>query len=154
MVKYGVDLYLTGEVHATTAAKDANSPLLQIASRGNQLNNFVSVEIGDDSINIKAFNEVGTKPKGNNNYTQFGEISVDKSLNGTMIESHGILELLDVDAPLIRFDFEDIVQMSTHQVIGLKNKQQLILSEVNIRGISCTESMKNKGVFGRKLFTI
>jgi hypothetical protein len=160
MVKYGVDLYFAGEVHTTTATKDSDSNLLQIASRGNKFNNFLSVEIiGDDSIRIKAFNEVGTIKMGENNtYTQFGEISVTKAngngngngngLDATTIESDGVLELLDVeDGPLIRFDFEKIVSMATHQVLGLKNGD-----EINVRGITCTESMKNEGIFGRKLF--
>ena len=89
-------------------------------------------------------------PKGNNNYTEFGSITVDKSQNETTIVSHGILDLLDVNAPLIRFDFENVDQMSTNPVIGMNNKSELILKQINIRGITCSESMENKGSFGRE----
>ena len=107
--------------------------------------------MSDDTIQIKAFNEIGPEPKGNNNYSEFGAMTVNKSLGGTVIESSGVLELLDFNKPLIRFDFEETVPMATNQVVALRSKQRLIAQDIDIRGVTCTESMVNKGAFGRKL---
>ncbi len=145
-----MDLYLAGEVHTTTATKDLGSNLLQIASRGNQLNNFLSIEINDQSIDIKAFNEVGTSINGTKDYNQFGHIFVNKSIEETSIESGGVLELLDTNSPLIKFEFEEIFDMASHPVVGLKNKHELVLTSFDVRGVMCNETMINKGVFGEQ----
>ena len=150
MVKYGVDIYFAGEEHATTASTDENSNLVQVVSRGNQFNNFFSVEVSDDFISIKAFNEVGEKPTANNNYVQFGEIMIDKSGDKTVVGSSGILELIGVQKPLMHFGFESSVPMQMQPVVGMKNKKELILSEIEMRGVMCSDSMENTGSLGRK----
>ena len=152
MVEYGVDVYLAGEVHATTTTKDANSNLLQVVSRGNQFTNFLSIEVSDDSIVIKAFNEIDPEPLDNHTYVVYGEIAVNKTGDDTAIVSNGILELVNVDGPLIRFDFEEKVSMETRPVIGMKSGDslELVKSEINVRGVSCSEAMENKGGLGRK----
>jgi hypothetical protein len=151
METYNVDIYLAGEVHATTVSKRTNSNLLQVVSRGNRFNNFLGFTVTDDSIEIKAFNEVGSNPQNvNNTYTQFGELLLDKSNEETKIEATGVLELLSIDRALIRFDFERIFPFNSRQVIGLCDKHKLYLSEKKIRGALSNQSMHNKGSLGRE----
>jgi hypothetical protein len=151
METYNVDIYLAGEVHATTVSKRTNSNLLQVVSRGNRFNNFLGFTVTDDSIEIKAFNEVGSNPQNvNNTYTQFGELLLDKSNEETKIEATGVLELLSIDRALIRFDFERIFPFNSRQVIGLCDKHKLYLSEKKIRGVLSNQSMHNKGSLGRE----
>lgn len=158
MAKYDVDLYLAGEVHSTTASKVENSNLVQIVSRGNKLNGFLKIQVeSDDILRVSHYNEVGTKPRNNDNYEQTGSLVIDKAGNSTLIESSGTLELLDNKDMLIRFDFEEIVPMSSRQVIGLRQKVGkydvgLIANSRKMRGISCNQSLPNQGKLGRKCF--
>jgi len=78
MVKYNVDIYLAGEVHANTVTKDPDSNLLQIVSRGNQFSNFLKIEVTDHTLNVTSYNEVGTKRFNNMNYTVHGRMMIDK----------------------------------------------------------------------------
>lgn len=61
MQLYGVDIYFVGEVHANTVIKDPHSNVIQITSRANRLNNFLSVEVGDEDVVVSVYNEVGEK---------------------------------------------------------------------------------------------
>jgi len=79
MVKYNVDIYLAGEVHANTVTKDPDSNLLQIVSRGNQFNNFLKIEVTNHTLHVTSYNEVGTKRMNNMNYTVHGRLMVDKT---------------------------------------------------------------------------
>jgi len=79
MVKYNVDIYFAGEVHSNTVTKDPDSNLLQIVSRGNSFNNFLKVDVTNYSLNVTAYNEIGVKPRYNNNYRAYGNLIVNKS---------------------------------------------------------------------------
>lgn len=155
MVKYNVDIYLAGEVHSTTAMKDNNSNLVQIVSRGNKLNSFLKIEVEDDMLRVRHYNEVGLKPQNNNNYEQNGELLIDKSGNTTDIVSSGALDLLDSREALLYFDFEEIVPLGSRQVTALiqtkgSMKIGLVANSTYIRRIKSTRSMPNLGKFGRK----
>jgi len=151
MVKYGVDIYFAGEVHANTATQDPGSKLIQIVSRGNQFNNFLKIEVTDNTLNVTAYNEVGPKRMNNKNHTVHGNLMIDKlecdtmaspPKNSTMslsrkpspsavseitgcahtrISSSGALTLLDRTTALLHFDFEEIVPLGSRQVIGLQH---------------------------------
>lgn len=156
MVKYNIDLYLAGEVHSTTAMKDDNSNLVQIVSRGNMLNNFIKIEVQDDILRVRHYNEVGEAVSNNNNYEENGELVIDKRGGSTNIQSRGALELLDAKKVLIRFDFEETVPLSSRQVIGLKQfdkrnkKVGLVANSSIVRWVECNQSMPNLGKFDRK----
>ena len=161
MQKYNVDVYFAGEVHALTATRDPNSNLIQIVSRGNRFSNFIKVNVTDDKgFKIEAFNEVGELWRWNANYTKYGELTVDKSSNGTVIESNGALTLLDISAePLIHFGFEmaDVYSLKDRQILGLKYdnyKDTLIGNSTTVRGITSVDGMENHGVFGRELVSL
>jgi len=79
MVKYGVDIYFAGEVHANTATQDPKSKLIQIVSRGNQFNNFLKIDVTHHALNVIAYNELGTKRMNNHNHTVHGSLLIDKS---------------------------------------------------------------------------
>ncbi len=156
MKKYDVDVYFAGEVHATTATKDTDSNLIQVVSRANRFNNFLTVNVNEDGFSIKAYNEVGTEWRWNANYTQYGSLTVDKSnAVNTKIESSGILKLLDLGKPLVRLSFDKRDTFALHEriVVGMKyNEYQQMLGGYSkeIRGVNSTEGMINFGDFGRK----
>jgi len=79
MVKYGVDIYLAGEVHTNTVTKDPESNLLQVVSRGNSFNNFLQIKVTDDTLSILSYNEIGPKPKNNHNYEVYGDLFLNKA---------------------------------------------------------------------------
>lgn len=157
MVKYNVDVYFAGDVHATTASKDPTSNLLQVVSRGNRFNNFLNVNVTENGFRITAYNEVGTKWRWNANYTKYGLLIVDKSdSNNTAISSSGILELIDPALPLIHIAFEKYHAFPLHEriIVAMKyNEYQQMLGgySIEIRGVNSTEGMMNLGSFGRKL---
>eukprot|EP00554_Chaetoceros_debilis_P001937 CAMPEP_0194096130 /NCGR_PEP_ID=MMETSP0149-20130528/57183_1 /TAXON_ID=122233 /ORGANISM="Chaetoceros debilis, Strain MM31A-1" /LENGTH=1139 /DNA_ID=CAMNT_0038782097 /DNA_START=91 /DNA_END=3507 /DNA_ORIENTATION=+ len=150
MNKFNVDLYLAGEVHANTATKTRypGSNLIQIVTRGNRFNNFLTVDIEDDLIEVKIYNEVGDLSRWNAQYEEAGIVTIDKSSSITDISSSGMLELLDVDSDIISFDFEEKEPIDKTQVLGLRGSESLIATNVTIRGILCEESIPNIGAFG------
>jgi len=153
MVKYGVDAYLAGEVHANTVTKDTNSNLLQIASRGNMLSNFLQFNVTDDALIITGYNQFGSKARFNKKYVIHGSVIINKSLNNTVISSSGALKLLDTSLPLVHLDFEEILPLSGRQVIGMKHddmKKILIASRISIRNVESTKVLPNAGGFGQQ----
>ena len=154
MLKYNVDIYFAGEVHATTVTQDSVSNLVQIVSRGNMFSNFLQVKVSGKAINVTSFNEIasddGEKDKWNNNYEFNGGLTIQKSMNDTTVKGTGSLALLDPLAPVVYFDFEDLFPMKSRQVLGLRNKSALIARSIMIRGVKCTEAIPNIGSFGRK----
>ena len=155
MVQYGVDLYLTGEVHSTTASKDKNSDLIQIVSRGNGLNGFLKIEVENKVLRVRHYHEIGLKPKNNNDYEQNGLLIIDKKRSYTRIHSSGALEIVDVRRALIHFNFEELVPMRTRQVPGMKQMRGeteigLIANSTEMEGVTCTEALPNMAKFGRE----
>ena len=156
MRNYGVDVYFAGEVHANTATKDWSSNLLQVVSRANKINNFISLNITDDGFTISSYNEIGTEWRWNGNYEKHGEIKVDKSGLSTSIQSSGALEIVDErTGPLLRLDFEktDTYPFYTRPILGMKHNQYKKLLNgynITIRKKLSSTGMKNLGVFGRK----
>jgi len=165
MVKYKVDAYFAGEVHATTVTKDTSSNLLQIVSRGNSMDNFLKVEVTDSTLEITAYNEIGPKPKYNMNYKVHGSLLLDKAVESTVestfttsprvqlstvIHSSGILKLVDTASALIHFNFGKTIPLRKRQVIGMKNDEGLNVKSITVRGRKCSDSLPNKGSFGQQ----
>ncbi len=156
MRKYKVDVYFAGEVHANTVTKDPQSNLLQVVSRGNRVNNFLSVHVTNSTFTIKAYNEIGEDWKFNGEYEEYGYLSVEKNGASRNITSSGVLEIVDPSSkPLIKlnFDQEDAYPFHTRQIIGMKHdqhEQMLIGTSITIRGQISTTGMENKGIFTRK----
>lgn len=155
MVKYNVDVYFAGEVHATTVSKDSTSNLLQIVSRGNRLNNFLNVNVTDDGFSVMAYNEAGEKRQWNGKYEQYGLLTVEKSNEyPAVIESSGILKIINRENPIIRTSFErnDTFPLHERIVVGMKYNERHILGGYSkeIKGVISTVGMKNLGDFGRK----
>jgi hypothetical protein len=55
--KHKVDLYFAGEVHANTVTKDPESNVVQLVSRGNFFNNFQTLDISDDRIEVICYDQ-------------------------------------------------------------------------------------------------
>ena len=157
MSKYEVDVYFAGEVHANTVTKDDASNLLQIVSRGNRINNFLTVIVHDEGFTVSSYNEIGTEWRYNGNYTKYGEVSVNKAGNTTTMASSGSLKIVDFqNYPLIQlnFDEKDTYPFHSRQIIGMKHdqfKEVLLGQNITIRNETSSTGMENYGVFGRKL---
>jgi hypothetical protein len=148
-------LYFVGEVHANTVRldDDPNSNLLQVVARGNSFNNFLKVVVTDHTIQITAYNEIGEKPRFNNNYEAYGLLTLYKWGTETHVESSGALKILDISSPLMKLTFEEIVPLQSRQVIGMVHndfKEKLVATSILVWGINCTNSLPNEGSFGRK----
>ncbi len=150
MNKYEVDIYFAGEVHANTATKSTTngSNLVQIVSRGVRLGNVISVDVFDDVIDIKIFNEYGNKKFFNGQYEQSGHLTIDKSSQETKMSSSGSLKLLDLESEILSFDFEETLPLGQRPVLGLFGDDSIMATDVKIRDKICRHSMSNKGEFG------
>ena len=140
-------------MHGNTATKTTykDSHLVQIVSRGNVFNNFMTIDASDDILKVEIFNEIGQKSKNNSNYKKAGHLTIDKSSPVADVSSSGLLHLLDLDDSILAYDFEDIFPLGSRQVPGLtewNNKENLMFTEIEIRGKVCKESLWNHGGFG------
>lgn len=118
-------------------------------SRGCSYDNFLTVDVSDDKLQVRIYNEYGEERKWNAQYKEAGHLTIDKSSSsGTEISSSGLLQLIDLDIPIISFDFEEILPLGTRQVIGFRSAGALMATEVEIRNRLCNESMSNNGGFG------
>ena len=152
MQKYNVDIYFAGEVHTNTVIQDPTSKLLQMVLRGNGFNNYMVVHVTDTKLNMTLYNEIGTKARYNQQYEWFGSLSLDKSQGFPMVESMGQLELLNREAPLLYFDFEESIPLGKRVVLGLEHDlvhETLIQSHITIRNVVCREALINHGSLGR-----
>ncbi|MHC4700071.1 MAG: metallophosphoesterase family protein, partial [Planctomycetota bacterium] len=76
--KHKVDIYFAGEVHSNTVTKDPKSDLVQVVTRAKWLNNFVTVDVTDDVIDITLYNQAAPKPS-DGKYDVYGKFVIDKS---------------------------------------------------------------------------
>jgi len=95
MVKYGVDIYFAGEVHANTVLKDTNSDLLQAVSRANGLSGFLQATVTDDELTIVALNEIGPdRNPTDKDYKSHGVLQFQKSeFDEADVSSSGVLHI-------------------------------------------------------------
>ncbi len=148
MERFGVDIYLAGEVHGNTVIKSSrDSNLVQISSRARAFGGFLKIEVSDNILKVKAYNEVGTKKKWNGTYQQHGFLRIKKEDQVTFASS-GELEILDPSSLLVSFDFKRIAAIDERQVLGFQGKYSLLGDNIFVRGVNCTKSMHNRGTFG------
>jgi hypothetical protein len=155
MEEYNVDIYFAGEVHANTVSKSKNSNLVQIVSRGNRINNFITVDVDADKIELTQYNELADSNQAsyNLNYEKFGSLTIDKSGTKTKFGSSGSLKFLNKWAPMLHYDFEVIHGIEDRQVLGLKDEdkaQNLIALEMTIRGKTVNQAIWNKGAMSEQ----
>jgi uncharacterized protein YneR len=145
MVKYGVDLYFAGEVHANTVLKDNNSDLLQVVSSALGMEGFLRVLVTDDSLTIEAFNEIGPlRIPTDKHYTLHGMLKIQKfEVGEAEISSSGVLHVMDIQKPIIQFRFDRLYDMS-ERVLGLH------LSEVVMQSTTLTKVVPNYGEFDQQ----
>ena len=148
--KHDVDIYFAGEVHSNTVTKDPKSDLVQVVTRGRWLNNFATVDVTDDEIDITLYNQISPKAS-DGKFEVYGKLVIDKSSGRKTFQDEGELEFLDREAPMLHFDFEENFAMKDRIVLGfsLRNGGNPFKSEVNIDGVSCDRSFRNQGAFGR-----
>jgi hypothetical protein len=95
--KHKVDIYFAGEVHSNTVTKDPKSDLVQVVTRAKWLNNFVTVDVTDDVIDITLYNQKAPKPS-DGKYDVYGKFVIDKSSGKKVFKDEGELAFLDREA--------------------------------------------------------
>lgn len=150
MRKHDVDIYFAGEVHSNTVTKDPKSDLVQIVTRGRWLNNFATVDVKDDEIDITLYNQISRSPA-DGKFEVYGKLVIDKSSGKKTFRDEGEFTFLDREAPMMHFDFEENFALKDRIVLGFSLRQggNPFKSEVNIGGITCDRSFRNQGAFGR-----
>ena len=147
--KHKVDIYFAGEVHSNTVTKDPKSDLVQVVTRAKFMNNFVTVDVTDERIDITLYNQAAPKPS-DGRYDVYGKFVIDKSSGKKVFKDEGELTFLDRDARMIHFDFEENFALADRQVLGLqRGPGNPFVSEVTIQGVRCDRSFPNRGVFGQ-----
>jgi hypothetical protein len=147
--KHKVDIYFAGEVHSNTVTKDPKSELVQVVTRAKFLNNFVTVDVTDDVIDITLYNQAAPKPS-DGRYDVYGKFVIDKSSGKKVFKDEGELAFLDREARMIHFDFEENFALTDRQVLGLqRGPGNPFMSQVMIQGVRCDRSFPNRGVFGQ-----
>jgi hypothetical protein len=150
MRKHEVDIYFAGEVHSNTVTKDPKSDLIQIVTRGRYVNNFATVDITDDVIDLTLYNQISRKAS-DGKFEEYGRLVIDKSSGKKTFKDEGEFTFLDREAPMIHFDFEENFALKDRIVLGFSLRQggNPFKSEVNIEGVTCDRSFPNRGAFGR-----
>ena len=146
MRKYKVDIYFAGEVHANTVSKDPESNLIQLVSRGNFFNNFQTLDIADDRIEVVCYNQLGQKTS-DGEYEVSGKLVIDKSTVKTRISGEGELALLDPEGRHFHFAFEEDFALKDHPIMGLSGRQKKEDAKT-LRGVKCARIFPNLGTFG------
>jgi len=147
MVKYGVDIYFAGEVHANTVLKDENSNTLQIVSRANTLDNFLQVIVHDESLIVNSFYETGQEIQVIKNVKNYGSLVLNKTSEDATITSSGSLCLIDIRNPIMHFSLEQINMLWKRQVLGLRSHNNLRVWQVDMRGTTLSHCIPNNGEF-------
>jgi hypothetical protein len=146
--KYKVDIYFAGEVHANTVTKDPESNLIQLVSRGNFFNNFQTLDISDDRIEVVCYEQnIGTETS-EGKYAVSGNLVIDKSGSKTQIDGDGELALLDVDGRHFYFTFEEDAPLFQNPIMGLSGREKKEDAK-SLRGVKCTRIFPNYGTFGK-----
>jgi len=150
MRKHEVDIYFAGEVHSNTVTKDPKSDLVQVVTRGRYVNNFATVDVTDDVIDLTLYNQISPKAS-DGKFEEYGRLVIDKTSGKKTFRDEGEFTFLDREAPMIHFDFEENFAMKDRIVLGFSLRQggNPFKSEVNIQGVTCDRSFRNQGAFGR-----
>lgn len=150
MRKHDVDIYFAGEVHSNTVTKDPKSDLVQVVTRGRWLNNFATVDVTDDKIDITLYNQISPKAS-DGKFEIYGKLVIDKSGENKTFRDEGELTFLDRETPMLLFDFDENFAMKDRIVLGFSLRQggNPFKSEVTIDGVTCDRSFPNQGAFGR-----
>jgi hypothetical protein len=146
MRKYKVDIYFAGEVHANTVSKDPESNLVQLVSRGNFFNNFQTLDVSDDRIEVVCYNQLSEKTS-EGKYEVSGKLLIDKSGGKAEMVGEGELALLDTEGRHFFFTFEENVALKDHPIMGLSGRQKKEDAKT-LRGVKCARIFPNLGTFG------
>ncbi|MHC4516971.1 MAG: LamG-like jellyroll fold domain-containing protein [Planctomycetota bacterium] len=150
MRKHKVDIYFAGEVHSNTVTKDPRSDLVQVVTRGRWVNNFATVDVTDDVIDLTLYNQISPRAS-DGRFEEYGRLLIDKSSGRKTFRDEGEFTFLDREAPMLHFDFEENFAMKDRIVLGFSLRQggNPFKSEVEIDGVTCDRSFPNRGAFGR-----
>lgn len=142
--KYKVDIYFAGEVHANTVTKDPGSDVIQLVSRGNFFNNFQTLDVSDDRIEVVCYNQIGEKAV-DGDYEVSGRLLIDKSGGIKRVQGEGELAVLNPNDLHFHFTFEQTVALTDHPIMGMANRKQ---DPTLLRGVTCSRIYPNIGAFG------
>lgn len=150
MVKYGVDIYFAGEVHANTVLKDEYSNTLQIVSRANTLDNFLQVVVQNDSLIVNSLYETGKARTTLKSFKKYGSLVLNKTSKDTTISSSGSLRLVNVGNPIMHFSFEQLYMLGERRVLGLRSRRKLRAWQVDMQGTTLKHAIANGGEFAEQ----
>jgi len=142
--KHKVDIYFAGEVHANTVTQDQDSSMIQLVSRGNFFNNFQTLDVSDDRIEVTCFGQQPGTETSEGKYSITGKLLIDKSGKETQIEGTGELALLDVNGRHFYYNFEGDAALADNPIMGLSTTK----GNANLRGRICSRIFPNLGTFG------
>lgn len=150
MRKHDVDIYFAGEVHSNTVTKDPKSDLIQVVTRGRYINNFATVDVTDDVIDLTLYNQISENAS-DGKFEEYGKLVIDKSSDKKTFRDEGEFTFLDRNAPLMHFDFEENFYLKDRIVLGFSLFQagNPLKSEVIVDGTTVDRSFHNQGAFGR-----
>lgn len=143
--KYKVDLYFAGEVHANTVTKDPESDVIQLVSRGNFFNNFQTLDVSDERIEVVCYNHVGEKVT-DGNFEVSGRLVLDKSGPKKRMTGDGELAVLNPNDRHFYFTFEEILPLWNNPIMGMANRKKE--DPKTLRGVTCSKIFPNLGSFG------
>ena len=140
--RHHVDIYFAGEVHANTVTKDPQSDLLQIVSRGNFFSNVLVTDVTDDRLTLTLYDEELEDADDASAYAPIGKLVIDKRGPNKTITGDGRLALLDRQAAMLHFPFEEQLNQSDVRIFGLK--------QAEVHGKTCDKAFMNHGAFGEQ----
>lgn len=131
MERYGVDLYLAGEVHAPSAQRVRDKFPVQIV-HGIAGINYLAIEVLDNKLNIM-LQELHDKK-----FIQIGKIIIDKSRKKPTVIDSGVLKIINPEKPLIHyaFDKKELVSGNPPPGVGLTEQATSPVEHLEIPDIS------------------
>ena len=76
-------------------------------------------------------------------------MTIDKSSGFRQISSSGNLHIVDLNKPILHYDFEEILPISESRIQGLGSTTKHFLDEVEMHGNILRNIVLNKGEFGQ-----
>lgn len=107
MTKYGVDLYLAGEVHTPSAQRERGGFPIQVVHGDYAGRNYLRVEVFNDKLVLDL------REKGVNTISSIGQIIIDKSQEEKRVEDKGMLKFINSEEALVHYTFDE----KAHEVL-------------------------------------
>jgi len=136
LTKHKVDVYIAGEVHASTVSQDAKSQLVQFVHGSNTFGIWTATK---NKLNIKL------KDSDDKSLSILGELTIDKTSGKKMITSSGAMTPIMQNDLLAHYSFDELTQDTKVKNTGKGYVQQMMGNQHNIK--SSEGILGNSAVF-------